>query len=140
LEKHRVKASCRNCHSRIDPLGFALEQYDAVGRWRERYRDGQPIDSSGILRDGTAIAGTDGLRDYLQKHEQLFQRTLCTKLVGYAFGRSESISDVLVIDRMMADLNEHGRFSSLFEMVVTSPQFRFVRGSSHPARQQADKQ
>ena len=134
LEAHRRDASCMNCHSRIDPLGFALEQYDAIGRWREEYRDGQAIEVTGKLSDGTVITGADGLREYLQSHEQLFQRTLCTKLVGYAFGRRESISDVLLIEQMMADIDEIGRFSTLVERVVHSRQFRYRRscGNEEP--------
>jgi hypothetical protein len=130
LEAHRRDVSCQNCHSRIDPLGFALEQYDAVGRWREQYRDGQMIKSSSKLRDGSEITGPTGLRDYLRDHEQLFHRTLCTKLVGYALGRRESISDVLLIDQMMANIEEDGRFSRLVENVVTSRQFRYRRKSN----------
>lgn len=127
LEAHRSDASCQNCHSRIDPLGFALENYDVLGRWREAYRDGQAIEVTGQLSDGSVITGTDGLRDYLRKHEQLFQRTLCTKLVGYAFGRRESISDVQLIEQMIADIEESDRFSALVERVVLSRQFRYRR-------------
>jgi hypothetical protein len=127
LEAHRSDASCQNCHSRIDPLGFALEQYDVIGRWREQYRDGQTIDVSGKLSDGTVINGTDGLRRYLRQHEHLFRRTLCTKLVGYAFGRRESISDVLLIDQMMTDIEDEGCFSVLVERIVHSRQFRYQR-------------
>lgn len=65
LEGHRTDRSCINCHARIDPLGFALEHYDPLGRWRDRYRDGQTIDSSGVLNDGTTIHGVEGLRRYL---------------------------------------------------------------------------
>jgi hypothetical protein len=133
LKVHRRDSSCNNCHSRIDPLGFALEQYDAIGRWREKYRDGQSIDVTEILNDGTIIQGTDGLQEYLQNHQQLFHRTLCRKLVGYALGRRESISDVLLIERMMTDIEEVGRFSALVERVVTSPQFRYRRsGGDQP--------
>ena len=127
LEAHRSDASCMNCHSRIDPLGFALEQYDTLGRWRETYRDGQAIETSGTLHDGSVLSGTDGLREYLQKHEHLFQRTLCTKLVGYALGRRESISDVQLIEQMMAGISEGNRFSALVERLVHSRQFRYRR-------------
>lgn len=129
LEAHRRDASCRNCHSRIDPLGFSLENYDAIGRWREHYRDGQAIDASGELNDGTQIDGPLGLRDYLRKNKQLFQRTLCTKLLGYALGRSASVADEKLIGRMMEDLEQDGRFGNLVERIVTSKQFRFQRGT-----------
>jgi hypothetical protein len=78
LEAHRREPSCVNCHSRIDPLGFALEHFDPIGRWRSEYRDGKAIDSSGKLNDGTTITGLEGLRQYLQSRERDFQRTMCT--------------------------------------------------------------
>jgi hypothetical protein len=132
LEAHRRDASCNNCHSRIDPLGFALEHYDAIGRWRERYRGGQPIESTAKLRSGVDISGPAGLRDYFRKHENLFRRTLCTKLVGYALGRGEAICDVLLIEQMMSD-SPSGSFSGLVEQVVSSRQFRYRRsGSEEP--------
>ena len=127
LEAHRNDASCINCHSRIDPLGFALEHYDTLGRWRETYRDGQAIETSGTLHDGSVISGTHGLREYLQKHEHLFQRTLCTKLVGYALGRRESIFDVQLIEQMVAGISEGDRFTAIVERLVHSRQFRYRR-------------
>ncbi|MCA9123328.1 MAG: DUF1592 domain-containing protein [Planctomycetaceae bacterium] len=133
LEQHRRDASCKNCHSRIDPLGFALEQYDAIGRWRENYRDGQTIESVGELNDGSVITGIDGLREYLRQNERLFQRTLCTKLVGYAFGRGESIEDVLLIEQMLDDVDDTRRLSTLVEKVVHSRQFLYQRsGGKEP--------
>jgi len=128
LEAHRREASCVNCHSRIDPLGFALEHFDPIGRQRERYRDRQPIDPSGTLNDGTKISGLKGLRAYLQKNEAKFRRTLCSKLLGYALGRAEIASDRPLIKRMMADLEADGRFSKLVLRIVTSRQFRHQRG------------
>ncbi|MBP85150.1 MAG: hypothetical protein CMJ64_00270 [Planctomycetaceae bacterium] len=130
LEAHSLDASCNNCHSRIDPLGFSLEQYDAIGRWRERYRDGQPIESSAKLRSGVNISGLKGLRAYLNEQQHLFRRTLCTKLVGYALGRGESISDVLLIEQMMTEAENAGSFSALVERVVSSRQFRYRRSIS----------
>ncbi len=123
LDAHRQDPVCMSCHSRIDPLGFALEQYDAIGRWREHYRNGLDIENSGKLWDGSVITGPGGLREYLRVNERSFQRTLCTKLAGYALGRRESISDVLLIEKMQADLRETGRFSNIVQRIVTSPQF-----------------
>lgn len=128
LEVHRRDASCNNCHSRIDPLGFSLENYDTIGRWRDRYRDGQPIDASGTLSDGAKIDGPIGLRDYLRENRGRFQRTLSTKLLGYALGRSETVADAKLISQMIADLEQNGRFGQLVERIVTSKQFRFQRG------------
>ncbi len=128
LAAHRRNATCNTCHSRIDPLGFVLEQFDPIGRFRESYRDGQPIESSGELRDGSKIEGVNGLRSYLKTHREKFHRTLCVKLLGYAFGRSESLADQALIHQMQTGLKENDRFAMLVERIVKSPQFRFQRG------------
>ena len=130
LIAHRQNESCVNCHSRMDPLGFALENFDPIGRWRDAYRDGQPIDPSGTLRDGTEINGPEGLRHYLQQQRQLFYQTLSTKLLGYALGRGELLTDRPLIAQMSADLEQEGRISDLAVRVVTSPQFRTRRAAS----------
>lgn len=126
LEAHRRNASCTNCHARIDALGFALENYDPLGRWRDQYRDGQTIETSGTLNDGTVISGPDGLQGYLKSQQRQFQRTLCTKLLGYALGRAESFADRILVEQMIADLQTgEGRFSNLVTKIVTSRQFRY---------------
>jgi hypothetical protein len=129
LEAHRGKPACINCHSRIDPLGFALERFDATGRWRERYRDGEPIGDSGTLLDGTDVRGPAGLAAYLKAQRKLFHRTLATKLVGYALGRGQQISDQPLIDALAAWLGAgEARVSQLVTDIVTSTAFRFHRG------------
>jgi hypothetical protein len=133
LEAHRTDASCKNCHARIDPLGFALEHYDPIGRWRDKYRDGQPIDSSGVLSDGAEIKGLDGLRQYLRRQQPQFERNLCGKLLGYALGRPEMASDRPLIDAMQADLKDDGRFADLVVHIVTSQQFRYRRNVADAA-------
>jgi uncharacterized protein DUF1592/uncharacterized protein DUF1588/uncharacterized protein DUF1587/uncharacterized protein DUF1585/uncharacterized protein DUF1595/cbb3-type cytochrome c oxidase subunit III len=127
LEAHRRVASCVNCHSRIDPLGFALEHFDSIGRWRETYRDGQAIDATGTLSDGTVISELDGLFEYLRKQRSSFDRNLSAKLLGYALGRSEMVSDRPLLDQMVASLKKDSRFSTLVTHIVSSPQFRFQR-------------
>ena len=130
LEAHRRDTTCRTCHSRIDPLGFALENFDPLGRWRETYRDGQSIEIRGKLADGSEINGPRGLRDYLREHESLFFRTLSTKLVGYALGRRETISDVQVINEMIELADSGACLADLVERIVVSRQFRFRRMDS----------
>ena len=127
LEVHRSNASCNNCHSRIDPLGFALEHYDPIGRWRDTYRDGQKIEASGTLNDGTTVSGLDGLRDYLRREKTQFHRTLSVKLLGYVLGRSEMASDRPLIDAMVKDADDGCRFSDMVVRIVGSKQFRFQR-------------
>ena len=128
LELHRSQATCNTCHSRIDPLGFALEHYDPIGRWRETYRDGQTIEASGTLNDGTTVSGPDGLRDYLRREKTQFHRTISVKLLGYALGRSELASDRPLIDTMVRDAEEERcRFSDMVVRIVLSKQFRYQR-------------
>jgi hypothetical protein len=127
LEAHRTAASCANCHSRIDPLGFALEPFDPIGRWRDAYRDGRPIDASGTLRDGTTVSGPDGLREYLGRERPQFHRTVAAKLLGYALGRPEMVTDRPLIAGLTRDLAGGGRVSDLVARIVASEQFRHRR-------------
>jgi hypothetical protein len=107
------------CHKRIDPYGFALEGFDAIGRARK-------ADTKTVLPDGTSVDGLASLRDYLlTKRRDDFTRQFCRKLLGYALGRSVQLSDKPLIEQMMkSDL----RFGTLVEHIVRSRQFREVRG------------
>jgi hypothetical protein len=123
LEQHKRNATCANCHTRIDPLGFSLERYDPTGRWRDRYPDGKEIEDSAALSDKTEIAGIDGLLKYLQSKEEQARKTLSYKLVGYALGRTIQASDLLLIDRMVK-AGDTAAFSHLVTEIATSKQFR----------------
>ncbi len=123
LEQHKRNATCANCHTRIDPLGFSLERYDSTGRWRDTYSDGKQIEDSAALPDKTEIAGIDGLVKYLRSKEPQIRKTLSSKLVGYALGRTVQASDQLLIDRMVKAGGE-ATFSQLVSEIVTSKQFR----------------
>lgn len=129
LEVHRRKASCYNCHSRFDALGFALENYDPLGRWRERYRDEKPVETAGTLRDGTEIAGDDGLHKYLASQQSRFHQTLARKLLGYALGRSESVGDLPLLAKLTEKMETGRGMWDLVECIVTSRQFRYHRVS-----------
>lgn len=130
LVAHRQQSTCVNCHSRIDPLGFAMENFDPIGRWREQYRDGQSIDASGTLNRGVHIDGFEGLQKYLRDQLSKFHRTLCSKMLGYALGRGEILTDKLLIEQMMADLKDDATLSNVATRIVTSPQFRTKPGKS----------
>jgi hypothetical protein len=131
LEAHRRDAACMNCHSRIDPVGFALEHYDTLGRWRATYRDGQPIDDVLTLADGRAIAGPAGLQAYLHDHQDQFYRTLATKLLAFALGRSELAGDRDLMNKMISRAKSgEGNLAALVVAIVQSPQFRRRRVSS----------
>jgi len=127
LARHSRQASCAHCHSRFDPLGFALEHFDPIGRWRDAYRDGHEIEASGTLQDGTTIRGLSGLEDYLRQQRPLFHRTLSAKLLGYALGRNELLSDRPLIDALVEDCASGGGFAQLALRLVSSPQFRYQR-------------
>jgi Protein of unknown function (DUF1592)/Protein of unknown function (DUF1588)/Protein of unknown function (DUF1585)/Protein of unknown function (DUF1595) len=127
LELHRDKDSCRGCHSRIDPLGFALENFDPIGRWRDQYRDGLSVDTSGILRDGTEIRGLNGLLAYLRTVQPQVERNLASKLVGYALGRSEMASDRPLLQRMQLRASNGGGLGELVVCIVQSRQFQYRR-------------
>src|SRR5262245_3539177 len=127
LEQHKRNASCANCHTRIDPLGFSLEHYDPVGRWRERYPDGNLIEDAAALSDKTEIRGVDGLLKYLGSKEAQIRKTLSYKLIGDALGRTVMASDHLLIERM-AQAGGDATFAQLAAEIATSKQFRYRRG------------
>jgi hypothetical protein len=123
LEQHKRNATCAACHLRIDPLGFPMEHYDSTGRWREKYADGKDIWDSGTFADKTEVSGIDGLLGYLKTQDQQVRRTLSTKLLGYALGRTVQASDQPLLDRMVAGGSET-QFSKLVIEIVNSRQFR----------------
>ena len=131
VERHVNVPECAICHQRIDPFGFALEKYDPIGRLREKDSGGLPLDSQVILRDGTEFEGIQGLRNYLlTKKKETFLRMFYRRLLGYALGRSVTLSDQLLIDRIMAERDDNGgRLSKSVLTIVQSKQFRMIRGS-----------
>jgi hypothetical protein len=130
IEKHSTDAACAKCHVRIDPFGFALENFDAIGRFREQDSAGLAIDSNTRLKDGTTINGLTGLRDYLlEVRRDDFVRQFNKKLLGYALGRGIRLSDEPLLDEMGKALAEDDyRVSVAVEKIVLSPQFREIRG------------
>lgn len=130
IELHSSDPACAKCHSRIDPFGFSLEQFDAIGRRRDRDNQNQPIDATATLPDGTPVAGLDGLRNYLlQTRRQDFLQTFCRRLLGYALGRSVQLSDEPLLAEMLQSLEQNDyRISAALTRIVLSPQFRSIRG------------
>lgn len=128
-EQHTSVAACANCHQRIDPFGFALEAFDAIGRRRTKDLAGHAVDTQVKLRDGTQFSGVEGLKSYLlAKRRDDFLRQFCRKLLGYALGRATQLSDRALLDEMMANLQKNDfRFSAAVETVVRSKQFRYRR-------------
>jgi len=128
LEAHRQDKACASCHDKIDPLGFALESFDAIGRFRTADEGGIEIDNSGELKDGTKFKGIAGLREYLGTRDKEFHHLLCRKLIGYSLGRSVMPSDKVLIETMSTDLkNSDDRFSAAILTLVQSRQFQYRR-------------
>jgi hypothetical protein len=132
LKEHKRNAQCASCHLRIDPLGFPLEAFDAVGRTRQTYADGKPVDVTGEFRDKSTIVGAEGLLTYLGKQDEQVRKTLSRKMIGYALGRNPHASDRrLILDMMSA--GGDATFSDLAIRIVTSRQFRNRAGRADVA-------
>ncbi len=130
VEKHTSDVRCASCHQKIDPFGFALEGYDAIGRRRDKDLAARPIDVSSSLPDGTKITGLSGLRDYLlNQRRDAFLRQFCRKLLGYALGRGTQFSDEPLLAEMQQRLAKNDyRFSVAVDAILQSRQFREIRG------------
>jgi hypothetical protein len=132
LAQHKRNATCAACHMRIDPLGFPLEGFDAVGRKRQTYSDGQPVDVTGEFKDNTTILGADGLLRYLQSQDTKVLTTLSRKMLGYALGRTVMASDRPLLGDMTT-AGGNASFADLATRIVTSRQFRNRTGED-PSR------
>ena len=126
MEQHRAKPTCNACHGVMDPLGFALENFDAIGEWRSQDRwAGIPIDASSQLVDGTMMSGPADLRKALVKRSPQFVQTLTEKLMTYAIGRSVEYYDMPTVRQIVRDAaRDNYRFSSLVMGVVKSAPFQ----------------
>ncbi len=125
MERHRANPACASCHAQMDPLGFALENFDAVGRWRPRGESNEPIDASGVLPDGTTFAGPDEMRQALLRNPERFVATVAEKLLTYALGRNLESYDMPAVRAIVrgARADDH-RFSSLVLGIVQSTPFQ----------------
>jgi len=126
MEAHRKNPACATCHVRMDPLGFSLEQFDALGQWRVATSAG-PIDASAVLPDGSRFDGVRGLRAFLAGHREEFVRTFTEKLLAYALGRGLEPADMPAVRRIVRDAaGQDHRWSSIVNGIVTSVPFRFA--------------
>lgn len=129
LEQHRAEPTCATCHDRIDPIGFALENFDELGRWRDRDAGGE-IDSVAILADGTKLDGLAGLKAYLMDHKEQFARHLTEKMLGYALARGLRPQDACSVEKIVARLQANDyRAQELVLGIVASEPFRRKRMS-----------
>ena len=129
IAKHRANPTCASCHAVMDPLGLALENFDATGKWRERDRfAGVAIDASGTLPDGTAINGPDDLRQALLRRPEQFVQTFTQGLLAYATGRTLEYKDMPTVRRIVRESAATDyRLTAIVQGVVRSEQFRMRR-------------
>jgi hypothetical protein len=133
LEQHRSDPNCSGCHSRMDPLGFALENFDAIGGWRDRVAD-QPVDSSGVLVSGETVNGPIELKAALLKKKELFLKHLTEKLLAYALGRGLEYYDTPAVYQIITELGrENYRSTALVLEIVNSFPFQWRRSEPTPA-------
>jgi len=125
MEQHRANPACSACHNMMDPLGFALENYNAVGLWRDS-EGGEKIDATGQLPDGTRFSGVGELRRMLvaDRRDQ-FTRCLAEKLLIYAIGRGTEYYDKCAIDQIVSEAQQHEyKFAYLIAGIIKSDPFQ----------------
>ena len=124
---HRENPACRVCHAAMDPIGFSLENYDVVGKWRREFA-GQPIDASGLLPDGKTFDGPDGLQGLLLERPDDLVGTITEKLMRFALGRSLEYYDMPEVRAVVRAASvENYRWSSIILGVVESTPFQMRR-------------
>jgi hypothetical protein len=124
LAQHRADPNCASCHNLMDPVGFSLENFDAVGRWRD-LDEGRPVDAAGGLPDGRQFTGADGLEQGLLDRPELFVATMTEKLLTYAIGRGHEPFDAAAIRQIVRNgKDDDYRFSALVLGIVQSTPFQ----------------
>jgi mono/diheme cytochrome c family protein len=125
MAQHRANPVCASCHAQMDQLGFALENFDAIGEWRDIYSSGSPIDAAAQLPDGTKFSGPTELRKVLLNHSDEFLTTVTERLLTYALGRGLEAADVPALRQIKREAARADyRFASLIQGVVTSTPFQ----------------
>jgi hypothetical protein len=125
LELHRASPNCAVCHNVIDPPGFALENFDAVGKWRDATDEGLVIDAAGVLADGSQVDGPVGLREALLNRPDVFASTVTQKMLIYALGRGLEPADMPVVRSILRSAAEDDyRFMSIVLGIVDSFPFQ----------------
>jgi hypothetical protein len=128
LAAHRSNPACASCHRTIDPVGFALENFDAVGQWRNLELEDQPVDATGALPGDKEFRGIDGLEEALLRRPDLFVATLTENLLTFALGRGVEYYDAPAVRKIVSDAEKEGyRFSSLIVGIVKSVPFQMRR-------------
>ncbi len=124
LAEHRSNPTCNGCHASIDPLGFALENFDVIGGWRTKDESGQTVDASGVTVNGKKIDGLVGLRAVLLDDPQQFPRTVTEKLMAYGLGRKLEYYDLPAVRKVVRDAAAQDyRWSAIVLGIVKNPNF-----------------
>src|SRR5436190_13468799 len=130
LAEHRANAACASCHNLMDPIGFSLENFDPIGRWRT-LEDGLPIDANGGLPDGSKFAGVAGLEEGLLKRPDIFVNTMTEKLLTFSLGRGVESYDAPAVRKIVRDAQANNyRFSSVILGVINSAPFQMRSASN----------
>jgi len=133
IEMHRKNEPCASCHKIMDPIGLSLENFDSIGRWRTT-DDGNPIDNTGQLVDGSALNGVTGLREAFLRYSPQFVRMLTEKLLIYALGRGTEYYDMPLVRSIVHDAEkQNDRFSALVLGIVSSDPFQMNQKPTEPA-------
>ena len=132
LELHRANPVCASCHRKIDPIGFALENFDAVGQWQEDTREGLKIDSAGVLVDGTPVNGPVALRKALLARPEVFVGTVTEKMMTYALGRGLEPMDMPVVRSVIEEREQ--RIITAMQTIILG----IVQSSRFPNANQID--
>ena len=133
MEQHRANPLCASCHQKMDPLGFAFENFDAIGAWRDKDAGGFAIDASGVLPDGKSFKGAAGLKAVLDTKRDLFLRNLANKTLTYALGRGLEYYDRQAVEQIVSALpkNNYRFFTLVLEIVKSEPfQMRTATGEN----------
>jgi hypothetical protein len=125
MERHRSNPVCASCHQTMDPIGFALENFDVVGKWRIQDQSGLSLNTADVLTDGSSITGVVTLRQTLLRRPDVFVQTLTEKLLVYALGRGLTAGDMPVVRKIVRDAGQQRyRFTALMEGIVSSAPFQ----------------
>jgi len=137
MEEHRKNPSCNSCHRVIDPLGLALDNFDATGAWRIKDNE-VPVDSEGELYDGTKVNGPAGLREALLRHQDVFLLSFTENMLTYALGRRVEYSDMPMVRAIVRDAKRHDyKLSAFVQSIANSQAFRMAAPDA-PAAKSAD--
>ncbi len=128
VELHQARAVCASCHKKMDVIGFGLENFDTIGRWRDTEKVGNqevPIEPGGTLYDGSAFANVKELKQVLLAHEDSLAKELIQSMLTYALGRTIEFSDADDVEALLAKLKtDNYRVRSMIREIALSPQFR----------------